>query len=296
MKFGILGNTNKPGIADVTRTLITELRSKGHPFVLQQELAALYTKTPGAGPLAEGSVLSSGDLPGGCELLISLGGDGTMLMAARLVGSLGVPILGVNMGKLGFLAEVSVEEMVEAIDEILRGEYRIEERLVLETHADRGETRYSSLNEIVVDRGISPRVIQLEMHVDDQYLVTYAADGIIVSTPTGSTGYSLAGGGPVIVPQSRVVTVTPISPHTLTARPVIIPDDSVIRISVNASPKPVHVTADGQVEGLYEAPAEFTIRRAPHTVKLVKRLKSSYFDLLRAKLLWGRDVRIGPTK
>jgi NAD+ kinase len=128
--------------------------------------------------------------------------------------------------------------------------------------------------------------------VNDQYLVTYAADGIIVATPTGSTGYSLASGGPIVVPGSGVITITPISPHTLTARAVLVPDSSVIHISVKSASKPVHLTADGQFEGFYDTPAEITVRRADHTVKLVKRLNRNYFDLLRAKLLWGRDLRI----
>ena len=153
------------------------------------------------------------------------------------------------------------------------------------------DKKYFALNEIVVDRGASPRLIVLETAVDGEYLVTYTADGIIITTPTGSTAYSLASGGPIVVPQSRVLMINPISPHTLTARPVIIPDERSITVTIHEGAKRVHITADGQVEGFYDSPVTFTIKRASHTVKLVKRKKRSYFDLLRTKLLWGRDLR-----
>jgi NAD+ kinase len=294
MKFGILGNTNKPVIADVTAILVRHLRQNNHRFVLQNELAEICNRQPGAVPLAAGDACAREELPRCCDMMIALGGDGTMLSAARVAGPQGIPILGVNLGKMGFLADVSVEEMEACIDEIAGGGYLLEERTVLQTRNSKDGTCSTSLNEVVVDRGISPRVIQLETHVDDQYLVTYSADGIIVSTPTGSTGYSLASGGPIVEPRSRVLIVTPISPHTLTARAVILPDDSLIRITVKSASKPVHVTADGQTEGFFDPPAVFTIQRAPFTVKLVKRLNRSYFNLLRAKLSWGRDLRIEP--
>jgi NAD+ kinase len=294
MKFGIVGNTNKPVIADVTAILLRHLRHKGSPFVVQNDLAEIYNRHDGAVPLTGTQVSARGEFPNGCDVLIALGGDGTMLTAARFAGPQGIPILGVNLGKMGFLADLSVEDMVACLDEIAGGAYVLEERTVLQTRNSRDGTCSTSLNEVVVDRGISPRVIQLETHVDDQYLVTYAADGIIVSTPTGSTGYSLASGGPIVEPSSRVLIVTPVSPHTLTARAIIVPDGSLIRITVKTASKPVHVTADGQTEGFYDTPAVFTIQRAPYTVKLVKRLNRSYFNLLRAKLSWGRDLRIEP--
>ena len=294
MKFGIVGNTNKPVITEVTATLVRHLRLKGFPFVVQQELAEMYNRHDGAVPLAAAQVGTREEIPLQCDLMIALGGDGTMLTAARVAGPRGVPILGVNLGKMGFLAELSVEEMAASLEEIAGGAYLLEERTVLQTRNSKDGTCSSSLNEVVVDRGISPRVIQLETHVDDQYLVTYAADGIIVSTPTGSTGYSLASGGPIVEPSSRVLIVTPVSPHPLTARAIIVPDGSLIRISVKSASTPVHLTADGQTEGFYDTPAVFTIQRAPYTVKLVKRLNRSYFNLLRAKLSWGRDLRIDP--
>ncbi|TLY27168.1 MAG: hypothetical protein E6K56_11875 [Ignavibacteria bacterium] len=292
MRVGILGNANKPVIGAVTGELVGYLRRNGISFVVEDELAKLYGEDAHSAPLLKTEMCPRGDLPDRCDFLITLGGDGTMLSAAHVVGSRGVPILGVNLGKLGFLAEVPVEDLYPCLDEIRAGKYLLEERMVLEARNTHDDSCYSSLNEVVVDRGISPRVIQLETLVNDQYLVTYAADGIIVATPTGSTGYSLASGGPIVVPGSGVITVTPISPHTLSARPVLVPDSSVIRISVKSALKPVHLTADGQLEGFYDTPAEFTVRRADYTVKLVKRLNRNYFDLLRAKLLWGRDLRI----
>ena len=226
-------------------------------------------------------------------MVISLGGDGTMLAAARIVGKHGTPILGVNLGKLGFLAEVSVDELQECLNDILKGNYFVEERMALEAKSSKDEKLYYALNEVVVDKGASSRVIDLETYVNNDYLVTYAADGIILNTPTGSTAYSLASGGPIVAPQAKVITINPIAPHTLTARPVIVPDDSVIRVVVSSSAKPVHITTDGQVEGFYDTPAEFTIRKAPYTVKLVKRKNRRFYDLLRTKLMWGRDVRLG---
>jgi NAD+ kinase len=229
-------------------------------------------------------------------MIIVLGGDGTILSAARAIGARQLPILGINLGKLGFLAEVSVEEIERCLTDIEAGRYRVEDRLALEARVGGNPEPLTALNEIAIDRGASARVIDFEMHVNGEYLGTYAADGIIVTTPTGSTGYSLATGGPIVTPESDVLTIIAISPHTLTARPVIIPSESEVRVNIAEGPTAVHITADGQVETFSNAPLECVVRRAPYAVRLVRWSKGTYFDLLRAKLMWGRDLRAGREK
>ncbi len=292
MKFGIIGNTAKPNVVAVTGKVIDFLRRYRTEFVVEANLAK---------KLHEGAMISAvtavdsrpaGDIGKSCDMLIALGGDGTMLSAARLVGPLGVPLLGVNLGKLGFLAEISVDDLEECLKDIIAGKYDIDERMCLTSTVKNSTEQYTGLNEMVIDRASLPRLIELETYVDNEYLVTYAADGIIVTTPTGSTAYSLASGGPIVVPHSKVITINPISPHSLTARPVVVPDTSVVRIVVHGTGSPVHITADGQTEGFYATPTEFVIQKAPHSIKLVKRKKRSYYDILRTKLMWGRDVRM----
>ena len=292
MKFGILGNIVKPNIAEVAGILFSCLRNHKLSFVVHDLLAQSLKSSPIGSVITDEMIVNEHDLPAQCDMLIALGGDGTMLAAARMVGEHQIPILGVNLGKLGFLAEVSVEEMCACIDSIVRGDFRIEDRMVLTARTANDGKVFYALNEIVVDRGSSARVIELETFVNDEFLVTYAADGILVTTPTGSTAYSLASGGPIVTPGSAVITVNPISPHTLTARPVIVSDTSIVRVSVRSKASLVHITADGQIEAGYVPPVEFTIRKAPFVVKLVKRKNNSYFGLLRAKLFWGRDPRL----
>lgn len=292
MTVGIIGNTTKANLSDVARKLTDHLRRHNVSYVLETGLAKILQEAGSSSPI--GSSESWLDTGAGkrCDLVIALGGDGTMLSAARLAGPLGIPILGVNLGKLGFLAEVSVDELEDCLDDIVAGKYVVEERMGLAaTEKNTGQV-YTALNEIVVDRGSLSRVIELETSVNNEYLVTYAADGIIITTPTGSTAYSLASGGPIVVPQSKVITINPISPHSLTARPVIVPDDSVVTITVHSGDTPVHVAADGQSEGFYGTPAEITIQKTRYCIKLVKRSKRSYFDILRTKLMWGKDVRV----
>jgi len=184
-----------------------------------------------------------------------------------------------------------VDELEKCLADIAAGRYQVEDRIALQAYVGTGEEPLTALNEIVIDRGASARVIDFETTVNDEYLGTYAADGIIVTTPTGSTGYSLATGGPIVVPRSDVLTITAISPHTLTARPVILPSDCVVRVDVREGPSTVHFTADGQVERFCATPVSCTIRRAPFPVRLVRWRQGSYFELLRSKLMWGRDLR-----
>lgn len=290
MTIGILGNTSKPALKDVASELLSYLCERNVPHVLRSDLWQWLKDQDVDAALAQATLSSDSDLASKCDLLIALGGDGTMLEAAHTVGLREIPILGVNLGKLGFLAEISVDEMRSCLDDLLANRLIVESRLVLEAMASDGKT-YHALNEIVVHKGASSRVIECETYVNNDYLVTYAADGIIVNTPTGSTAYSLASGGPIVTPHSNVFTINPIAPHTLTARPVIVPHTSGIRIVVRSATKEVHITADGQSEGFYSAPTEFIIRNAPFVVKLMKRRGRTYYDLLRTKLMWGRDLR-----
>jgi len=226
------------------------------------------------------------------DLLVAFGGDGTILAAARLVGARGTPILGVNLGKLGFLAELSPDDMSHALGDILAGKFAVEERLVLEatTPASPGRLVHA-VNDIVVDKSRSSRLIDVHLHIDGVFAVTYRGDGLIVSTPTGSTGYALSNNGPIVIPTCGVIGITPIAPHTLNGRPLIVPETGEILIEVHADSDEVLLSSDGQAEALMRPPAEVTIRKAPFPVRLVKRMDRSYFDVLRAKLFWGADAR-----
>jgi NAD+ kinase len=287
MRFGIIGNLQKPGLRDAVRRLMDILDRSRTPFCLERELGQLVGAPPEVCTSSLEECLASS------EMMIALGGDGTILVTARLVGLREVPILGINLGKLGFLAEISPEEMDEALGEILEERYLVEERLVLEgtTPARPGKV-YHAVNDFVVDKSRSSRIIDIETHIDGTFAVTYRADGLIISTPTGSTGYALSSGGPIVTPQARVFGITPISPHTLSGRPIIVPDGSMIRVVVRSHSEEVLFSADGQIEEFLKPPAEINIRRAPYTLKLVKRMDRSYFDVLRAKLFWGQDARV----
>lgn len=295
MKFGLMGNLEKTQITPVLTELLRTLEGKHVECFLADDLAEYIDRQTGGRVMDDDHRRSSKQLVELCDILIALGGDGTMLSAARLVGSKGTPILGVNLGKLGFLAEVSVEDLHRSIDEILSNRYLIEDRTVLEATATGSATKFQGLNDIVIDKAGSARVITLKISVDEDYLSTYSADGLIVATPTGSTAYSLASGGPIVVPASRVITLTPISPHTLTARSVIVPDTSTITVEVEGKARGVHIMADGQFEEVLSSPVKVTVRKGDYSIRLVKRKDRTYYDVLRTKLMWGRDVRISET-
>lgn len=290
MTCAIIGNLHKPGLAEATLLLVEELERSGNSYrvdrgIVETLASSWRERVAPHSADRESCVREAG-------MVLALGGDGTILNAARVVGDKGIPILGINLGKLGFLAEVSPGDLREAIVEILAGRYRIEERMVLQatTPAFPGK-RFHAVNDIVVDKGRSSRLIDMETSIDGAFAVTYRGDGLIVSTPTGSTAYALSNGGPIVTPTSTVIGITPISPHTLSGRPLIVPDTSDIRIVVGASGGDVLFSADGQEEALLSPPAEVVIRRADYTLRLVKRTGKSYYDVLRAKLFWGQDAR-----
>ncbi len=291
MKFGIIGNIHKPTLPEVVIDLISYFREKKIDFVVSDDVVALIGKLKRYN-FKESNVASSKSLPANCDVLIAFGGDGTMLAAARIVGKHQTPILGINLGKLGFLADVTITAMKKSIQSIIDHNYLIENRIVLEASPHLKKKKYYGLNDIVIDRGNYKRVIELETYVNGQFLVRYSADGLIITTPTGSTAYSLAAGGPVVTPGTDVFVITPIAPHTLTARAVVVPDNSIIKVIVKTD-VPIHLSADGQEDAFFKTPVEFIIRRANYQVRLIKRKEHSYFELLRTKLLWGRDIRTG---
>jgi NAD+ kinase len=290
MRFGIIGNLDKPGLGEAAGHFIKKLEQSGMSYVVDAKIAELLRRN--GVQLAQDRCAGLAECVSRSEMVVAFGGDGTILSAARTVGPRGTPILGINLGKLGFLAELAPEEMDKAVDDILQNKYMVQERLLLQasTVQMRGRT-FHAVNDVVVDKARSSRVIDLETYIDDVFAVTYRGDGLIISTPTGSTAYALSNGGPIVIPTSNVIGITPISPHTLSGRPLIIPDTSIIRVTARSDADEILLSADGQEEALLKAPLEVEIRKADYTLKLVKRLDKSYFDVLRAKLLWGKDVR-----
>jgi NAD+ kinase len=290
MTFGIAGNLRKEGVPTIAQRVIQRFISEGVDFVIEKSLSAVLHKK--LRMKFVGKAVSEKDLPARCDMLISLGGDGTILRLARQVAEKGTPLLGVNLGKLGFLAEVSVEDLDACLSEVLKGDYFVVERMMLQTTILKNSKTYLALNDIVVDKFGSSRVLNFETHVNGEYLATFTADGIILSTPTGSTAYAMANGGPIVTPHNKAITISPICPHSLTARPVIVPDDSVIRIKVVSPENKVRITADGQDEVLVRPPTEIRVKRSPLSARLVKRRNTSYYDILRKKLNWGQDLRL----
>lgn len=226
------------------------------------------------------------------DFAISLGGDGTFLRAASRVGAKGIPVLGVNMGRLGFLSDVLPLEVEKALDEIFEGQYKLEEHTVIKVEAEGEpiEGNPYALNDIALLKRVDASMITIRCSVNGEYLVTYQADGLIVSTPTGSTAYNLSNGGPIIVPSADILCLTPVAPHSLNIRPIVINDDCVVELEVESRSHNFLAAIDGRSEKLREG-TKVIIRRAPFKIKIVKQRSSHYFSTLRDKLMWGADQR-----
>ena len=225
------------------------------------------------------------------DLMLVLGGDGTMIATARMLGDIEVPVMGVNYGGLGYLAEFPLEELFSALDAILAGDYKVQERLMLTVELRRGEeliTKNRVLNDVVVNKSALARIIEIETYLNNQFLNRFRADGLIVSTPTGSTAYNLSAGGPIIFPSMNAVVITPICPFTLSNRPIVVPDDSVIEVRLMTKNEEVALTLDGQVGFPLQAGDRALIRKSNATFNLVQPANRNYFDVLRDKLKWGR--------
>ena len=253
------------------------------PFI---ERAVAYLESHHATPLVEPENIE------GVDYVISMGGDGTFLEAANKVGDREIPILGVNMGRLGFLADVLPSEIETTLDHVLRGDHIIEDHTVikLETNGETVECNPFALNDIAVLKRDSASMISIRAYVNGDFLVNYQADGLTIATPTGSTAYSLSNGGPIIVPQSGSLCITPVAPHSLNIRPIVINDTSVIELEVCSRSHNFLVAVDGRSMKMAEE-TRLTICKAPYTIKLIKLKSQRYFSTLHEKLMWGADTR-----
>jgi NAD+ kinase len=225
------------------------------------------------------------------DFIVVLGGDGTMIGAARMVGEAETPVLGVNFGTLGYLAEFSVEEMIPALESVLTGSYTIERRLMLAATVERGGEQLMHervLNDVVISKSALARIIEIEAWVDEKFVNCFRADGLIISTPTGSTAYNLSAGGPVIYPSMNVVVITPICPHTLSNRPLVVPDDAEFELVLKTPREEVALTLDGQVGMPLESGDRVRVRKSRTGFNLIQAHTRNYFDVLRNKLKWGR--------
>lgn len=227
------------------------------------------------------------------DLVISMGGDGTFLTSAAQVGARGIPILGINTGRLGFLADVSPEDIENALDAVFDGRYTIEQRAVIAMTLD-GETYHGypyALNEVAILKHDNSSLIEIDTHINGALLTNYISDGLIISTPTGSTGYSLSVGGPIIVPRSGTFCLSPVASHSLSTRPVIVCDDVVITLRVRSRSHNFLIAVDGRSESISEN-TTITLRRAPYAIGVMKVMHQNFFDTLRDKMMWGADQRI----
>jgi NAD+ kinase len=286
LKFGLLANTRKELFWKAFPNLLNWFKNKGVSVIISNRIAE------NAGSLTETfPTAAEEDLPHYCDMILAIGGDGTILSTVHLIGDRATPVLGINVGGLGFLTEIPLENFMEEFEKILEGKFRIEKRLILQGNINDNPEPLYALNEILIDKGSSVRVIQIEMEVEGQFLNSYIADGVLVSTPTGSTAYSLSSGGPIVVPSANVLVINPVCPHTLTNRPTIIPADAVIKAIIRTEHSEFIIAGDGRDVHYCKTRTHLTVKKAPFCAHLVKPLDSSFFHLLHSKLNWSKDFR-----
>ncbi len=281
MKIGIIIKHNKKEAVEEAVSLLKWLGTKDVQVFIDNDLASQTGFKKG---------YNKNDMPELIDLLIVLGGDGTLLSAARLIGLNDVPILGVNLGSLGFLTEITRDEIYNVMEKVIKGDFECEKRMMLCTKVFRwGEevAVYTVLNDAVVNKGTLARIIDLETKINGEYVTTYRSDGLIVATPTGSTAYSLSAGGPIVSPSLDSVIISPICSFTLTNRPIVLPDDVTIEITLKTPESDVLLTLDGQVGFPLKPDDIIRITRAANYLSLIKSPARGYFEVLREKLGWG---------
>jgi NAD+ kinase len=293
MKIAIYGQYYHSNTQESIATLLEVLSRKNSSVYIEKDFFEIIKKES-----KQGSQLDNFEtfttLDDSYSLLISIGGDGTILRAITYVRNLSIPIVGINTGRLGFLATIQTNQIESAVNEILKGNYKISERTLLcvETKPEnKGLLEINfALNEIAVSRKNTTSMITVETHLNSEYLTSYWADGLIIATPTGSTGYSLSCGGPVITPETDSFVLTPIAPHNLNARPLVIPDDTEIKLKVDGREEHYLMSLDSRIATLHNSTI-VTIKKADFEIKMVELFHESFIDTLRKKMLWGEDKR-----
>jgi NAD+ kinase len=281
---GIIVNPTKLQAFPLIRQVVDWLREKGMTVFIDSESAPLLNLEIQAKPIRE--------LPGLVDLIIAFGGDGTMLSVAKQINGSTTPLIGVKVGGLGFLTSVTESEVFNTLEEVLAGRHRVEDRMMLDCtviHSDGSIHREQvALNDVVIQRDALERMLMLETYVDDEFLATYASDGLIISTPTGSTAHSLSAGGPIIYPEAEAIVITPICPHMLTNRPLVLASRQVCRVIVVSERSSPGLMIDGQVAVELHQWDQVVVKKSPYTVRLAASADKSYFEVLRTKLNWGR--------
>jgi NAD+ kinase len=278
---GIISKPAVPAAADVVPRLLAWLETRGIRVRYDERTAVYAARRDG---------LSRAEVPEGCDLVIVLGGDGTLLSAARAIGNREIPLFAVNLGGLGFLTAITIDELYPELERALRGEHRIGRRKLLHAEVRRGDavvSRYEALNDVVLTKASIARIIDLDTYVDRQFVCAYKADGLIVSTPTGSTAYSLSAGGPIIFPSVPTICLTPICPHMLTYRPVLVPETSEVEVRCHGEDASVYLTIDGQIGEPLKKDDCVVCRSSQYALHLIRPPRMMFFDVLRQKLKWG---------
>ena len=281
-RVGITSKPKKAEVREVVPPLIHWFRDRQVEVFVDKETAATLD--------GREKSLTRNEMPGQVDLIVVLGGDGTLLATARALNRKPVPLLAVNLGGLGFLTVITREELFATLELVLAGNLRSERRVQIEAdivRADEVIASYLALNDAVLNKGAIARVLDFDVWIDNKFISTYKSDGLIVSTPTGSTAYSLAAGGPVIIPSVAAFIVTPICAHTLTNRPIVLPDSAAIEVAVKSQRESVYLTVDGQVGIALRSDDTVRIKKAASHVELIQSPHKSYFEILRQKLKWG---------
>jgi NAD+ kinase len=289
MKIGIFGSDYQTGKQQPVKDLFDRLLAFDAEIWIEKKFFSYLSKQFAYTPKIAG-LIDFDTFP--FDMVFSLGGDGTFLQTAAWVGKQNIPILGINTGRLGFLSDISPDEINQTLDEIFRGEYKIEERSLLHFESSlpfKRQYNYA-LNEIAVLKRDTSSMINIQTYLNDVFLTEYLADGLLIATPTGSTAYSLSVNGPIIIPQANNFVLSPVAPHSLNVRPLIIPEDYTIRLKVESRSQNFLVSLDGRSE-VFPSESEFRIQKADFTTKMMKRLNQNFYETLRKKLLWGTDVR-----
>ena len=290
LRFAIFGNTYQPKKSVSVQKLLACLSQRQADVCVESEFYDFLTNGQRL-PLGNVQVIEGHDFE--ADFVISMGGDGTFLRAASMVRGKQIPILGINIGRLGFLADVNAQEIERTIQALYEGDYTVDTRAVIqvETEGQSLQGYDCALNDVAILKRDNASMITIHTTINGDYLTTYQADGLILSTPTGSTAYSLSNGGPIIVPGTHVFSLTAVAPHSLNVRPIVVSEDSEIKLTIESRTHNFLVALDGRSEKLDDT-TKLTLRKAPYRVKVIKRAGTKYFHTLREKMMWGADQRV----